>query len=161
MIPFFAGIRIGNGIVDFRFWNRFQYPESITVQYKNRFLPELEFEATISEKWWTSDSDSDSGVWIIAPDHIMQWDKDYKLDNDYQWYAELGIEAWRLVTFSEIFGGFNDLRSSSKCIKFQLIWSTGSWETQLLKEKNTNPHAPIPSSGDMQWDRDFQRDLLG
>ena len=48
MIPFFAGI--GIGIVDFRFWNRFQYPESILVQYKSRFLPELEFESTLSEK---------------------------------------------------------------------------------------------------------------
>jgi len=69
--------------------------------------------------------------------------------------TELGIEAWGLVTFSEqvafswlsvdrfwkILGG---LRSSSKYTKFLLIWSTESWETQLLKEKNTNPHAPIP-----------------
>ena len=44
--------------------------------------------------------------------------------------------------------GTYDLRSSLKYTKFLLIWSTESWETQLLKGKVTNPHAGIPSSAD-------------
>ena len=37
------------------------------------------------------------------------------------------------------FWGSYDLRSSSKFIKFLLIWSTQSWETQHLKAKKHKP----------------------
>ena len=45
------------------------------------------------------------------------------------------------------FWGTYDLRSSQKYTKFLLIWSTGSWETQLLKGKVTNPITAISKPG--------------
>ena len=43
----------------------------------------------------------------------------------------------------QIFWWTYDLRSSYQCTKFLVIWSTESWETQLLKEKNTKPWTSI------------------
>ena len=47
--------------------------------------------------------------------------------------------------------GTYDLRSSLKYTKFLLIWSTESWETQLLKGKVTNPHTAISKPVEQGW----------
>ena len=73
-------------------------------------------------------------------------------------WTGLGIKAWGLVFFASkvcFLGrlwtdlvkkiGAYELSSNSKYSKFLQIWSTETWETQLLKEKVTNPHASIPS----------------
>ena len=59
-----------------------------------------------------------------------------------------GFKNWFfLAVYGQIWQkllGTYDPRSSEKYTKFLLIWSTESWETQLLKGTVTNPHAVIP-----------------